>query len=310
MGFSYSNSSLIAYNPGSNVVTADNGQAVFPPQSVWCQAGTPGETDNFADFRFTVPVGSGGNYYSLEAGAWPSIVGPLAGAYEFHVALNGTELFGEALGSAQYAAYTNTLLLSDGDVLDFLVGRGTNATGAGAQPFVLASLAMVSPSNSGYQPMILGQPQSQTVNTGQVVSLSAAAFGSVPLTYQWYTGAPWGQSAAIAGATNASHSSGAVTGTNTFWVLARNAFGVAESATATVAVVPNIYPKLGVVMVSGLPSLTLNGISGDAYRIQYCTNLSGPDWMTLIGFTLSGPSLTITDSQATGSTRFYRAVSP
>lgn len=49
-----------------------------------------------------------------------------AGDTDFHVVLSGVEAFGEYLSVSNGIGYTNTLLLKDGDTIDFMVGRGAD----------------------------------------------------------------------------------------------------------------------------------------------------------------------------------------
>lgn len=85
-------------------------------------------------------------------------------------------------------------------------------------------------------PAITGQPQSQSVASGQGPTLSVTATGSPTLTYQWYRGASGTTSQPIVGATSSTLTTGALTATTSFWVRVANGCGSADSATATVAV--------------------------------------------------------------------------
>ena len=79
----------------------------------------------------------------------------------------------------------------------------------------------------------------------------------------------------IAGATNASFTTAALTANGSFWAAVGDPAGVVESAAATVTVIPLNQSSLSVQMVSGLPSLTLSGLlQGASYRVQYSTDLS------------------------------------
>jgi hypothetical protein len=273
------------------------------------QAGVPGEPDYFSTIRFTVPAGGEG-YYSVGASSQPSIVGSEAGAYEFHVAQNGVELFGELLGAMQSASFSNVVTLAAGDTIDLLVGRGTNATASGAEPLVNAVISLISSNNASGPPVMVTAPQSQAVNLGQVVTLSVVVTGSSPFTYQWYAGAAGDLNNPIPGATNATFSPGGVYATESFWVAVQNPEGGVNSAAAVLTVIPESQAKLGLQIIGGLPFLTITGLEGTSYRIEYSTNLATTNWTTLIQVTLPSATFTFSDSGATNPARYYRAVTP
>ena len=79
------------------------------------------------------------------------------------------------------------MLLNVGDTIDFLVGPGSNTAGIGSEAFVQATLTWVAPTNPSGPPVIVVQPQSQTINAGQSatsVGVSSDRLPS-PVTYQW-----------------------------------------------------------------------------------------------------------------------------
>ena len=291
------------------------------------------------------------------------------------------------------------MTLAAGDTLDFLVGRGTNATGSGAAPFLNATISFISVA-SPTPPSITAQPQSQSVNFGQTATLSVTAIGSSPFTYQWYAGASGDLNNPIPGATNAAFSPGGVFASESFWVAVQNLEGSADSATAVLTPVnptppvitvqpqsqlvalgqvanlsvtvsgtsPFTYqwyagasgslinlipgatnaifspggvfasesfwvavqnsqggvnsstavltvfsesqPALGCGIKAGLPFLTITGLQRITYRIRSSTNLATTNWTTLTQVTLPGSTFTFSDSGATNSARYYRAVTP
>ncbi len=86
-------------------------------------------------------------------------------------------------------------------------------------------------------PSITSQPQPRTVNFGTSATLTVTASGTAPLSYQWYRGSPGTTTSPVAGATS---SSVTVTPgvTTSFWVRVTNSCGTANSAAATVTVIP------------------------------------------------------------------------
>ncbi len=83
-------------------------------------------------------------------------------------------------------------------------------------------------------PSVTTQPQSQTIMSGQSVTLSATATGTTPLAYQWYQGSS-GDTSLPVGTNASSFTTPALTTTTSYWVQVTNACGQADSATATVS---------------------------------------------------------------------------
>ena len=109
-------------NVGTVNSISDGGAGNIPPGVVWYG---PGNTaaDTFGAIRLTIPAGQGG-LYRLESAVRTYLDGPASGDTDFHVARNGVELFGQFMPGDSSSGYTNTITLGDGDILDFLVGRG------------------------------------------------------------------------------------------------------------------------------------------------------------------------------------------
>ncbi len=64
-------------------------------------------------------------------------------------------------------------------------------------------------------------------------------------------------------------------------------------------------------MISGQPALTIQGLAGSTYRIEYSPNLISPNWTTLLNLTLPFSPFTFFDAGAVNAaSRFYRAVIP
>lgn len=87
-------------------------------------------------------------------------------------------------------------------------------------------------------PMILGidQPRHVTINSGAATTLEVKTIGSGPTLYQWYAGQSGATQNPIAGATNRTFNTGALTSTKDYWVRATNPCGSVDSNTVTVTV--------------------------------------------------------------------------
>jgi hypothetical protein len=85
-------------------------------------------------------------------------------------------------------------------------------------------------------PTITTQPLSQAIAPGHTAMLSVAASGTAPLTYQWYLGSSGTTTGPIGGATSSSYTTPALTSTTSYWVRVSNAYGMADSSSATITV--------------------------------------------------------------------------
>jgi uncharacterized cupredoxin-like copper-binding protein len=94
--------------------------------------------------------------------------------------------------------------------------------------------AVVFVTDCGMPPAISGQPQSITIDPGQVATLSVTASGG-GLSYQWYQGSTGDFSRPVQGGTGSVLLVGP-SATTSYWVLVSNDCGAASSDTATVTV--------------------------------------------------------------------------
>lgn len=93
----------------------------------------------------------------------------------------------------------------------------------------------INPGTGATAPSITTQPQSTTINAGETATLTVAASGSAPLTYQWYQGTS-GNTATPVGTNSASFTTPALFATTSYWVRVSNSAGNSDSNTATVTV--------------------------------------------------------------------------
>jgi len=130
-----------------------------------------------------VPAGGTGDY-RLATAVQPLFDGALSADSDFHVVHTGRELFGRSLAPNQGTAYTNTVRLAGGDTIDFAVGRGADGLSVRTGLKIQATLSLLS-NPPPVPPVIIAQPQNQTVVAGTNVVLSVRVTGSPPFTYQW-----------------------------------------------------------------------------------------------------------------------------
>ncbi|MCA1733620.1 MAG: matrixin family metalloprotease, partial [Acidobacteria bacterium] len=141
----------------------------------------------------------------------------------------GSPSTGTAISGATSASYTTPALTS---TQTYSV-RVSNTCGTVDSSVATVTVEPCTP------PAITTNPLSKTIESGQSASLSVAASGSLPRTFQWYRGASGTTSSPIFGATSATFNTGPLTATSQFWVRVANGCGTANSATATVTVQAN-----------------------------------------------------------------------
>jgi hypothetical protein len=139
---------------------------------------------------------------------------------------------------------------------------------------------------------------------GQTNTLSVDAWGTGPLTYQWFD-----NGAAIANATSDALTLSDIQFTNAglYSVVVTSALGSATSTPEQVVVNP------AGVSFALYPGVTVTGVAGKSYIIQSTTNLSDTNaWMTVQNLTLTQPVQIWTDTQNPavpgGPERFYRVL--
>ena len=154
-----------------------------------------------------------------------------------------------------------------------------------------------------FPPVIIDQPQDQTVLAGQMASFSVTTTGAQPLDYQWqFNGTD------LLGATNFNYTVTNADSTNGggYSVIVSNAFGSLTSSNASLSV----YSSAAAVLASqryltnNQFQFSLTGVPGFAYAIQTSTNLA--DWIFLE--TNSSPFIFLDHLSSDFPQRFYRAL--
>ena len=213
------------------------------------------------------------------------------------VFVNGGKLFQlpVAAGDGTGSDYDIRVQLHTNDLVDFAVTAGccgdANCDGT-------TFTATISHTND---PTIISQPQSQLGFWGKSVAFNVSAIGTGLLTYQWQKG---GQ--ALAGATNSSLllTNLQLTDAGIFSVVVTNVSGSVTSNPAVLTVNP---AGVSIALDSGV---TIDGVVGLTYGIQYTTDLSNTNsWTGLANVTLGVPTQLWFDVQAaTQPKRYYRVV--
>ena len=84
-------------------------------------------------------------------------------------------------------------------------------------------------------PSITTQPANQTITNGQTATLTVAASGPAPLSYQWYQGVKSTTSSPV-GTNSTTFTTPALTASTSYWVRVTNPYGFVDSNTAVVTV--------------------------------------------------------------------------
>ena len=114
-------------------------------------------------------------------------------------------------------------------------------------------------------PSITQQPTSRTVGSGTSTTLTVAAGGTAPFSYQWYRGTSGSTTNPVTGATSNSLTV-TLTSTTSYWVRVTNACGSVNSATATVTVTTTPPP--------GSPTELRTDFDGDGKADIFLRNTS------------------------------------
>jgi|GEM_PF-835873 len=162
-----------------------------------------------------------------------------------------------------------------------------------------ATLTVIDP------PGITAQPQDQRVVLGSSASFSVSVSNAPPLRYQWQF-----NSTNILKATNAVFSIQAVALTNNgnYSVVVTNLAGSVVSSNALLtALVP---PSLTLQFAAGYPQLNLNGMLSNNFVVQYSTDLTSTNWITLTSLSnlLTSPYSFLDAAGIVPPARFYRVL--
>ena len=156
-----------------------------------------------------------------------------------------------------------------------------------------------------FPPTITIQPSSQNPLLGRNASFTVSVIGTPPLQYQWqFNGSD------IPGATNVAYSIPSVTASDTgnYAVVVANSLESVRSDGAALTVV--VPPTLGLQRLAGYPLLSLNGMLGSNFNVQFISNLPASNWLNLrsISNLSVNPYQFLDTGGSTQPTRYYRAV--
>jgi predicted extracellular nuclease len=175
--------------------------------------------------------GGGVLKYSFDGGTWTA-----RGSFRpANAATRGLTGAITPSGVTLFATTTTNALVKVDDSAAFnapIAATGTTL-GTGAANTALRGVAFA-PASGTAAPAITTQPQDATITSGETATLTVAASGTAPLSYQWYAGNAGDTTTPVG--TGTSFTTPALTATATYWVRVSGPGGTADSRTATVTV--------------------------------------------------------------------------
>jgi len=154
-------------------------------------------------------------------------------------------------------------------------------------------------------PSITSEPQDKKAYVGSSITFNVTATGTPPLNYLWYKdGLPltWATNSTLLLTNLATSDAG------NYAVVVSNPFGLTTSTNAALTV------GVATEQMDLFPGITISGLIGTSFNIQYTTNVSANStWTTLTNLTLLQPKelwVDISTDVSSGLTprRYYRAV--
>ena len=155
---------------------------------------------------------------------------------------------------------------------------------------------------------IASQPQSQTAGVGSTVTFNVTVYGAAPFVFQWYfNGTPLGLPGTGTNVLSYTLANVGFNQAGNYTVVLTNGYGSLTSSNALLTVI--IVPTLDLQFWAGYPLLSLDGMLGSNFVVQYSTNVAGTNWNHLLSLTnLPASPYLFLDSGGVGQpARFYRA---
>lgn len=156
-------------------------------------------------------------------------------------------------------------------------------------------------------PLVATQPQNAVIVSGKKATLTAAASGAGPFTYQWYTGQPGDTSKPVAGATTETLTTPSLRADTSYWVRISNPYGFTDSAAAQALVTtkPAVRSLAKKLTVPHLENAVIKAeVKGNQLSYQWYQGKKGNTSQPVAGAT---SSLLVTPPLAAGTSYWLRA---
>jgi hypothetical protein len=155
-------------------------------------------------------------------------------------------------------------------------------------------------------PIIVLQPESKVVPIGELVQLRVLATGPGPMEYQWEK-----DGLELTGARAAVLDLGLVTAEDAGVYRARVSNGAGSTVSVPATVQVYAPPRITTLarQSPGVMRLSFTTSADQFYTVEYIDSLGSGSWQILSSVTGNGGTVTVTDSAALTSSRFYRVKS-
>lgn len=297
--------------PGSDVTidshlwvgqgTADQGSVIIDGGTIHVPNGEVGISWNGIGGTNYITLTNGGVLYMRD---WSSQTLGQPGSGAGNIGIMDLEAGAEVVVTNNALSYFPPLIASNQLIAFGGTGQIFPAYNAALNITTIVGLAPAGPDT----PHFTVSPSNNVVSVGATATLHASA---TPATgYQWlFNGTPLVNGNGISGATTANLTIANFTTaeTGSYSVTATNTGAVSQNdrnyATSTSA-------SLSAESINLYPVITINGVNGSTYVVQYTTSLSPPvTWNTLTTVTIGAGPLQVVDTGSPLSTsRFYQVV--
>jgi hypothetical protein len=135
------------YNTANHTVTVGGGTVEIPAHAVFFVPGVNETEEHFGVIRYTVQSGEGGTYL-INGHVQAVYTNEDFGDSDFHVLVNDVQILRRDIENAGRATFLRTVVLEEGDTVDFVIGPGADTNEYGSLLFLSARLTFLTDSTS------------------------------------------------------------------------------------------------------------------------------------------------------------------
>lgn len=208
------------------------------------------------------------------------------------------------LGGVVVAQRTNTSAFTSGTAMIGYMDTFTSIANPAADNFLLVDNVQIL--TEVHPPLLLTQPQPQTINAGANAAFAVSASGTAPFTAQWKLN---GSTLSTGTNLQLTLTNVSLSQTGLISVLLGNAAGSVTSSNALLSVFQLKVDQLAATATNGVWLLTATGAPGTNYAAEASTNLV--DWVPVASLMNSNGTFQFLDVLPTNAPqRFYRLSAP